>query len=221
MQIGKRLLHIATMVRRGSRLADIGTDHAKLPIWLISQSICPCAIATEIRKGPADRACMAVRRSGSESRISVRLGDGLSPILPDEADDIVIAGMGGETIFGIIDAYDWTCNARYNFILQPMTKSEVLRKHLLTNGFFISNEQICSHGSHLYPILVVRFDPRAAAAQAAHPAAFIRGALFADRDYVYLKKQYDRLVSVSEKLRKTGRIEDAEILEHQAATLFL
>lgn len=220
MRMDSRLSLIASLIRHGSRIADIGTDHAKLPIWLITQSICPYAIATDIRESPLKRASSAIEKAGVQAHISVRLGDGLSPVSPDEVDDIAIAGMGGETISLILDAAAWTRDAKYNFILQPMSKPERLHKYLLTNGFWIYDERICSRGKRLYPVLAVRFDPEKAAAQAKHPAAFIRGALLADRDYIYLKKQHDRFVKAAEELSRAGRRQDAEILKRQTDALF-
>ncbi|MDD3693417.1 MAG: class I SAM-dependent methyltransferase [Oscillospiraceae bacterium] len=221
MSLGKRLQLIASMIRRGSRLADIGTDHALLPIWVIKNNICPFVIATDISAGSATRANLAVKNAGLESRIFVRLGDGLSPLHPDEIDDIVIAGLGGETISQIIDAARWARDDRYNFVLGPMSKTEELHKYLLTKGFSITDEQTCTHRSRIYPILTARFDPKAAAAQAKHPAAFIRGVLDTERDYTYLKNQHDRLVAAATALRKAGRGDDAEKLEQTAKELFL
>ena len=87
-----------------------------------------------------------VDEAGLKSRISVRIGDGLQPILPDEVDDIVIAGMGGETIAGIINSADWLKNPRCRLILQPMTKRDRLLKELLTAGFAIIDERVSKDG---------------------------------------------------------------------------
>lgn len=148
----ERLTAVAAMVREGSRVADIGTDHARLPVWLVSCGKCPSAIASDLREGPARSAARNVQKAGLSEQISVRLGDGLNTVQPQEADDIVIAGMGGETIAAILGAVDWVRDPHYRLILQPMTRAEELRKWLLLNGFSIPSEQCISH-KRLYTVM--------------------------------------------------------------------
>ena len=123
-----RLQGIAQLIRPGSRVADIGTDHAHLPVWLVEQGICPSAIASDLRAGPAAAAKKNITAAGLTDRIAVRIGDGLQPIRPGEAEDLVIAGMGGETIAGILAGAAWAKDGRYRWILQPMTRPEELRR---------------------------------------------------------------------------------------------
>lgn len=151
--LDNRLGRVAALVRRGSRLADIGTDHARLPVWLVREGICPHAVAADIRTGPADAARRTIAAAGLEQAIEVRVGDGLAPLKPGEADDIVIAGMGGETIAAILDACSWAKDARYHWILQPMTRPEALRRWLLTNGFSLLSESVATEGRRLYLVL--------------------------------------------------------------------
>ena len=136
----ERLQYIATQVRRGSRVADIGTDHAYLPVYLVQSGICPCAVAGDVRIGPAENARKAVRQAGLEDKIDVRVGDGLAVLAPNEADDIVIAGMGGETIAAILQAAPWIRDPSLRLILQPMTHPEQMRAFLLQNGFSLLHE---------------------------------------------------------------------------------
>ena len=135
MKLDQRLSAVAALVRLGSRLADIGTDHAYLPVWLVQNGVCPAAIAADLRPGPLEAARRHVAAAGLEDRISLRLGDGLAPVFPGEADDIVIAGMGGETIAAILAAADWLADARLRLVLQPMSRAEETRRWLLKNGF--------------------------------------------------------------------------------------
>lgn len=151
--LDKRLRCVAGLVRPGSVLADIGTDHAHLPVWLVKEGVCPRAVAADIRIGPAAAARRSVEAAGLEERIDVRVGDGLAPLCPGEADDIVIAGMGGETIASILEAAPWTKDGRYRLILQPMTRHECLRRFLLTGGFDILSEQIVQEGRRRYLVL--------------------------------------------------------------------
>lgn len=150
MTMSKRLSAVAAAVRRGSRVADIGTDHAYLPVYLVKNGICPTAIAADIRSGPAAAARRTVEAAGLADRIAVRLGDGLAPVAADEADDIVIAGMGGENIAAILAAAPWIKAPHYRLILQPMSKAEVLHAYLLQNGFAITAEETVTEDGHLY-----------------------------------------------------------------------
>lgn len=148
-----RLTQVAAFVRKGSRLADIGTDHALLPSELVRQGVCTYAIASDVKKGPVAAATRTVAESGLAKKIDIRLGNGLETIKADEVDDIVIAGMGGETITMILDAAPWVKSERYRFILQPMTRAEKLRRYLWENGFDILDEVAVQEGKHWYTVM--------------------------------------------------------------------
>lgn len=152
-----RLRTVASFVRQGSRLADIGTDHALLPCALVKEGVCPSAIASDVRVGPTEAANRSVSSSELEEKIEVRLGDGLSTIAPHEVDDIVIAGMGGETISAILQAAEWTKDVRYRLILQPMTHAEKLRRYLYENGFVIEEERIADDGRRCYTVICASY----------------------------------------------------------------
>lgn len=157
IHLDKRLSMVASMVRRGSRIADIGTDHAYLPVYLVQSGVCPSGIAADIRSGPLEAARRTVTEEGLTENIALRLGDGLAPVSAEEADDIAIAGMGGETIVEILSAADWVKDARLRLILQPMTRAEELRRWLLTNGFAITEERLVRDGHRLYPVMAVAY----------------------------------------------------------------
>jgi tRNA (adenine22-N1)-methyltransferase len=145
------------MVRQGSRAADIGTDHAKLPVMLRTLGISPYVIATDVREGPAAAAAAAVERAGLRDTVEVRLGDGLSVLWPGEAEDLIIAGMGGENIADILHRAPFVRDTRYRLLLQPMTKPETLRSWLFDNGFVIEREEVARENSRLYTILQASF----------------------------------------------------------------
>ena len=128
----KRLLCVASLVREGARLADIGTDHAYLPVYLMQQGHIREAIAADIGEGPAASARLHIAQAGLSHGINVRVCDGLCGISPEEADDIVIAGMGGETIIHIVSNAPWVKDEHKRLVLQPMTKTVELRAWLLT-----------------------------------------------------------------------------------------
>ncbi len=138
------------MVRDGSRVADIGTDHAYLPTALILSGKIPSAVAADLRKGPLENALETVRSNHIEDRIQLRLSDGLKCVSPDDADDIVIAGMGGILISEILTAAEWVKDEKYKLILQPQSHDEDVRKYLFANGFEITDEAVCFEDSKVY-----------------------------------------------------------------------
>ena len=120
-QLDNRLKLCADFVRSGAKLADIGTDHAYLPVWLCRIGRCPFAVAADINPEPLKRGQSTIIESGMSDRIETRLSDGLKEIKCDEADDIVIAGMGGELIAKILSECSFATDNSKHFILQPMT----------------------------------------------------------------------------------------------------
>ena len=152
-----RLQAVASFVRQGSRLADIGTDHAFLPCALVAEGCCPVAIASDIRVGPTEAARRSVIAAQLTTQIDVRLGGGLDTVLPEEVDDIVIAGMGGETIATILGDAPWTKHAHYRLVLQPMTHAEKLRRFLYENGYTIEEERIADDGKRCYTVLCASY----------------------------------------------------------------
>ena len=141
-KISKRLEAAASFVRRGVRIADIGSDHAYLPIYLYNSGLISGGVASDINEGPVRRGEANVRGYGAQNAIKVRRADGLSGIEEYQPDDIFILGMGGELIASIIDRAKWLREPRYRLILQPMTHPEILRGYLYENGFSIIDEKI-------------------------------------------------------------------------------
>lgn len=152
MKLPIRLLAIAKLVPRGHKVADIGTDHAILPVYLINENIAQQVIASDLREGPLEAAKKTVRQSRLEEKIELRLGNGLSTIKPGEADVAVIAGMGGGTIKNILEEYVDNCPVT-TLVLQPMGDSGILRKWLVKNGWKISDEDIVEEDGRLYEII--------------------------------------------------------------------
>ena len=113
-----RLLNIVSHVK-GRTAADIGTDHAYVPLELIKKGICSRVIASDVRQGPVDIARDNIRKNNSSECIEVRMGSGLSVLTPGETEDIIIAGMGGELIRDIIKS-DYETAVKSRLILQPM-----------------------------------------------------------------------------------------------------
>lgn len=153
-----RLLAAADYARKGRTIADIGTDHAYLPIYLVSNGISKSALACDVRKGPLDRANENIKAAGLENRITTKLTDGLSGVESFSPDDIFLCGMGGELIVSIIEKSSFVRSEGIRLILQPMTHAEIVRRYLSLNGFIITDETIVSEkGNKLYQIIVAEY----------------------------------------------------------------
>lgn len=156
-QLDNRLKLCADFVRNGAKLADIGTDHAYLPVWLCRIGRCPSAIAADINPDPLKRGALTISNAGLEDKVETRLSNGLEKISSNEADDIVIAGMGGELIAKIISECSFAKDSSKHFILQPMTKSEILIEWLSKNGFEILSQDCCVASKKCYTVLLVQY----------------------------------------------------------------
>lgn len=152
IQLTPRLLSIASHVK-GKTAADIGTDHAYIPLYLTENNICTHVIAADIRRGPVDIARANIKKNNSEDKITVRMGSGLSVLSPNETEDIIIAGMGGELIEEILKADIITARAS-RLILQPMNSQYELRHYLIENNFKIVEEDIAVEGFKVYNIII-------------------------------------------------------------------
>ena len=123
MQLSDRLQAVASMVTENSRLADVGTDHGYIPIYLCEMGKIPSAIAMDV-KGPLLRAKMNIERYHMQEKIRTRLSDGVLKLNPDEADSVVIAGMGGTLVMKIleegkkvlVDVKSWFCDRSLTLI---------------------------------------------------------------------------------------------------------
>lgn len=136
--------------------ADIGTDHAYVPIYLVQNGILEKAAATDINKGPLKIAEENVKKYGLEGKISLRLGAGLQPVEYGEFETIVIAGMGGEVIKNILENDLKKAQRAEYLVLQPMNSQALLRKWLSENGFSIFCEDITNEGYKVYNLIVAK-----------------------------------------------------------------
>lgn len=155
MELTPRLRAIADLVPHGACFADIGTDHAYLPTWLLLNGVIERAIAADLREGPLERARETARRYSVADKMDFRLCDGLTAVREGEATAIAIAGMGGDTIAHILAQAPWTRNPDITLLLQPMTSQPDLRQWLFENGYCIVNEQNIREGEKLYTIMIV------------------------------------------------------------------
>ncbi len=153
LELGPRLRAIADLVPPDCRcLADIGTDHGYVPAALLLAGRVGRAVAADEGALPLDHARRTAARCGVEDRMDLRLGDGLSVLSPGEADVIVIAGMGGDTIAGILAAAPWSRDGPL-LLLQPMSRACELRRWLPEQGYAVRAETLVQDKGVLYPIL--------------------------------------------------------------------
>ena len=155
--LSERLKAVASLVRRGSVVADVGTDHGYLITDLVIRGISPKGYATDIHELPLQKAKETIHSYQLDDKIKTVLADGLQGIPPNCAQDIVIAGMGGDMIAGIIEKASWLQKEECRLILQPMTKADTLRRFLYTNGYRILREKAVEDGSFVYTVMLVSY----------------------------------------------------------------
>ena len=157
LRLSDRLLAIANLVDKNNIIADIGTDHGYIPVYLLKNNIVKYAIAADINKGPLDNAKKEIMLNKLENKIDLRLGSGLTVIKEGEADEAIIAGMGGVLISDIIETSKKVAMSLKKIILQPMQASDELRKYLYENGYEIVDETLAKEDFRLYEIIVVKY----------------------------------------------------------------
>lgn len=141
----------------GNGVIDVGTDHGFIPVYLASHGYSGNILASDINPGPLNSGMQNAREAGVEEKIRFILCNGLEKCPPTAVDTILIAGMGGDTMAGILDRASWVMDREVLLILQPMTKAEVLRYWLIHNGFAILSEELCEEGGKVYQIITSRF----------------------------------------------------------------
>lgn len=209
--LGGRLQLCASMVRPGVRLADIGTDHAYLPIWLAKKGLIAHAVAADVRVGPLQKAQANIDRYRVPDVVTARLSNGLDEILPEEADDITIAGMGGETIIDIVSRASWLKDKAKHLILQPMTSAEQLRIYLAEQGFSVLQEQAVQDEGRIYSAFMAVFMPELVCADELYPHIGRLDASTED-NRLYIIHKISNLQKRADGLAITGRAEEAAVI---------
>lgn len=151
--LDKRLGAIADLVPQGARLWDVGSDHARLPVWLAANGRISHAVASDIGELPLRSACRTIDRFGVGDIVETVLCDGLPPDARERADLFVIAGMGGGTIADILARAPWTADEGTALVLQPMSSPEDLRAFLFANRYTITNETLLRDGGRRYLLI--------------------------------------------------------------------
>lgn len=200
MEISNRLKEIAGMVTKGNIACDVGTDHAYLAIYLIKNRICPRVIAMDAAKGPLFKAERNIEKYGLCNRIETRLSDGVDKLNPDEAQTVIMAGMGGILICELLSKGERVLSLVSELILSPHTDAELVRRYLSEHGYCIKQEKMLLEEGKYYIIL------RAAAGETKplSRCEYRYGkTLLENKDNIlreYLMKEYQKLVKIYESL---------------------
>lgn len=206
LKLSKRLAAIENRVVSGG-VADIGTDHGYLPAHLALSGYTGKIVAADINSGPLDSARQTAQSCGVLEKIEFILCDGLSAVLPEDIACVVIAGMGGETIASILSKTPWTKESSRLLILQPMSKSPVLRRWLFENGYRVISEELCVDGA-LYEILTATGGHDVSYS----PAEYFTGHLALIRGDSLFSQRKDELISKAQRtvagLEHSSRPED-------------
>lgn len=151
--LNKRLKTVAQYINH-ERLADIGSDHAYLPLYLLEKNQIKSAVAGEVVQGPYEAAVKNVQKYGAADAIEVRLGNGLAVIETGEVDAITICGMGGPLIAEILTSGQDKLSQFPRLVLQSNIHTEAVRRALITLGYEIIEEEIMKEKQHVYEIIV-------------------------------------------------------------------
>ena len=205
MHIDRRLETIANLVPQGCVLADIGTDHAYLPVWLLEKQRIARAIAGDIAAGPCQAARTTVAQYGQHEHVEVRQGSGLKVLSPGEADCIAIAGMGASTIISILEDDMEVARSAKLLVLQPMAGAASLRAWLCSHGWQLAAEELVD-----YEIIAAK----RGSAPAYSAAECAVGPLLLAQEHPLLGKQLERqLATCRQLLENMGRSERARASE--------
>lgn len=157
MKLTDRLLKIASLVTKGKKVADIGTDHGYIPVYLLNKGDIDYAILADVNKGPLENAKKEVRHNGLMDKVDLRLGSGIEVLEKNEVDEVIIAGMGGILISELLEAKKEVAHSLDKLILQPMQAQNELRKYLLNNGYEIIDEVLVKEDFRLYEIIIAKY----------------------------------------------------------------
>lgn len=218
MDISKRLQAVAGLVRC-RRMADIGTDHGYVPLYLYEQGRIDHGLACDLNKGPLEKAKENIAAMGAGAAIETRLGSGLTPVQPGEVESVVIAGMGGMLICRILRESEAVAKSLQEWILSPQHDLDAVRQMVWDFGFSIDEEIMVKEDGKYYHIL--RCVP-GEEGEKSTAARFYGGRLLEKQDPVLweeLTREEAQYEKVAEGLRQSGTPKAAERLAEIEAKL--
>ena len=156
MELSKRLQAVADLVSEGQIVADVGTDHGYIPIYLLETKKCKKAIAMDINKGPLLRAKEHIAEHGLNQKIQVKLSDGVKALSAGECDCVVVAGMGGALAVKIMEEGREVFKSLREFVLQPQSELAKVRQYLWENEYCVIAEDMVLEDGKFYPMMKVK-----------------------------------------------------------------
>ena len=205
IRISDRLRIVAHMCDKGAVVADIGTDHAYLPIYLVQEGIAPSAIAMDLRKGPLEKAKKHICDNCLEDRIQTRLSDGLEKLSKNEADIITICGMGGRLIADIVTKGKDVITQNTILVVSPQSEVGEFRHFLVSQGFEIEDEQMLKEDGKYYFIIKCRKSEESVCSEFSETQYQYGWKLLDSKDktlYEYLIKEKETNEGISNSIKK-------------------
>lgn len=206
INLSPRLFAVASLVKGGGIIADIGTDHGYLPVYLIQSEKIKKAIAADIGKMPLENAAKSVAQYELSEKIELRLSDGLNSFRENEVNEIIFAGMGGTLIAEKLKETPWIKNKNLHFVFQPQSRAEDLREFLFSNGFEIGEEIATHEGNRFY----IAFDAfyTGEIGEFAVADCFLGKLPKTEDAKIHIKKQVNRLQKRYDATKEIGKIDD-------------
>ena len=217
MKLTDRLLKIASLVDNGKRIADIGTDHGYIPVYLLNQNKIQYAILGDVNKGPLENARKEVTRNKLQDKVDLRLGSGIEVLKENEVDEIIIAGMGGMLINNLLKANEKVAHTTEKLILQPMQAPEELRMFLYQNGYKILDEHLVREEHRLYEIIVCKYE--GLEPQEIDPIYYEIGLKLIENNDPLLNDFIENKIRINQNVLKKLEGKEAQGIEDKRATL--
>ena len=201
MKLTDRLLKIASLVDKDKRLADIGTDHGYIPVYLLNKNTIQYAILGDVNKGPLDNAKKEVMRNNLIDKVDLRLGSGIEVLKPNEVDEIIIAGMGGMLINDILKA----------------NEAEELRMFLYKNGYKIIDEHLVREEHRLYEIIECKYE--GLKEQDIEPIYYEIGQKLIEKQDPLLKDFIENKIRINENILRKLDGKDGDAVSHRKSII--
>ncbi len=219
IKLSPRLEVIAGCVAGVKSMADIGTDHGYLPVYLVENELVSRAIASDTNQQPLKKAEKIIKEQQLEKQIETRLGSGLSVLKPGEVDAVVMAGMGGLLIRDLLEAQPDVARQQKKLVLQPMNNQVVLRKYLAASGYRIIAEELAREGDRVYEIMVAE----AGAMTFTNPLEYEVGFEFYTYKHPLLIALIDRKIFLEQQIIRStqGKTTAVATKQFQESSLFI
>ena len=213
MELSKRLYAVASLVTEGASVADIGTDHGYIPIYLVQHQISDRVIAMDINRGPLERAREHIAEEGLADKIETRLSDGCEALKVGEVDTIITAGMGGGLVIKILTDYPDITESLDTFILQPQSEIQKVRQYLNEHGFYIEKENMVLEDGKYYPMMKVRHADVAKEVETYTSSEYLYGKRLLEMRHPVLLEYLNREMSLKLSILEKLKCQDGERIE--------